>query len=95
MLLIVSDSFEASSQNPTMAEKASRTETWTRLLFGLIPEHELQTAFDQAFRAHASTFPVNAYEIKQSYEQIKQDRIRSFDEIEFKRMLESQKQGDG
>ena len=70
MFLIVDDSFSLSSQNATDAEKLARADVWARVLFGIIPEHRLQDAFDLAFQKHDSSFPVNAYDIKLAWEQI-------------------------
>lgn len=75
MLLIVDDSFELSSQKPTTAEKLARTETWSRVLFGIVPETRLRDAFDRAFRDHNSPFPVNAYEIKTAWEVIQAEEL--------------------
>lgn len=94
MLLIVNDSFEASSQNATLAEKASRTETWARLLFNIIPESELQAAFDYAFQTHSSPFPINAYDLKIAHETLERTRYQSFDEVEFKQRLGEQNGGE-
>jgi len=78
MLLIVSDSFSLSSQNASLADKAARADIWARVLFGLIPAHRLQDAFDRAFAEHESVFPVNAYEIKAAWEKIRsEDRERA------------------
>lgn len=69
----MADSFAASSQSPTLAEKASRADVWTRLLFGVVPEERLQDAFDRAFRQAKSNFPVNAYDLKLAWEQIEKE----------------------
>lgn len=40
---------------------------------GHIPECDLQSAFDRAFTDHDSTFPLNAYELKDAYGRIIED----------------------
>lgn len=71
--LIVDDSFELSSQNPTDAERLARSETWARVLMPIVPEERLQDTFDRAFADHDSNFPVNAYELKTAWEKIKRE----------------------
>jgi len=75
MYLIASDSYHASAQNPTDVELASRSETWTRLLFNIIPEKMLKACFDEAFKNHEGVFPVSAYELKDAWQAVK-DRER-------------------
>lgn len=70
LYLIVADSFNLSSQMPTDNEKAARTEAWARALMGEIPEDELQSAFDWAFKNHTSNFPISAYDLKTAYQEI-------------------------
>lgn len=70
MLLIVMDSFDASSQNATVEEQMQRANVWTDLLSDTIPENRLQDAFRAAFRKHDSTFPVNAYELQAAWKEI-------------------------
>lgn len=67
MLLVVADSFELSAQNPTMAEKVSRAETWSRHLWGVIPETRLKETFDRAFKAKTDGFPVSAYDLNDAW----------------------------
>jgi hypothetical protein len=73
VLLVVHDSFEASSHNSTLAEEIARADVWTRLLFGLVPVDRLQQCFDRAFRDKSDTFPVNAYEVKNAWTKIQAD----------------------
>jgi hypothetical protein len=70
MLLVVNDACSASSQRPTLAEKMITADVWARLLFATIPESRLQDCFDLAFRNHTSTFPVNAYDLKNAWSQL-------------------------
>jgi hypothetical protein len=71
-------------------------EVWTRLLFGIIPEHELQLAFKIAFANHSSPYPINAYDLKNAWdvfdgprrEHIAEEQ-RKRHEIEWKRYLET------
>ncbi len=68
MLVIVAESYDLSSQNPTMAEKVSRAETWARVLCNIIPENRLQEAFDRAFKDRESKgFPVSAYDLNDAW----------------------------
>lgn len=78
--LIVDDSFELSSQNATAIAKATRTDVWTRVLFGVIPERRLQESFDRAFRDHTTSFAINAYDIKAAWERIAVEEARLLDE---------------
>lgn len=70
MMLMVHDSFTASAQTPTLAEKMERAEVWGCLLFGLVPEHRLQECFDTAFREHQTAFPLTAYDLKAAWDNI-------------------------
>lgn len=78
MLVIVSDSFELSAQNPTTAEKVSRAETWSRHLFGIIPESRLEETFKRAFEIHERGFPVSAYDLNDAWNliQVEDERKR-------------------
>jgi hypothetical protein len=75
MYLIVSDSYELSGHAPTDVEKLARAETWSRGLFGVIPEGALQKSFDRAFRDHSGSFAVSAYDLKDAYEKIKNEHV--------------------
>jgi hypothetical protein len=77
MLLLVADSFECSSQNPTTAEKVSRAETWARVLWGVIPEDRLQECFNRAFRAKSDGFPVTAYDLNDAWKQIENEEAEA------------------
>lgn len=73
MLVIVSDSFEASSQKATMEEKINRARVWARLLEKIVPADRLQDCFDQALSDHDSQFAINAYDLKLAWERIKSE----------------------
>lgn len=75
VLLVVIDSFEASSQNATLEEQMQRANVWTDLLIDIVPENRLQDVFRKAFRDHKSSFPINAYELKDAWDQINQQEI--------------------
>lgn len=70
MYLVVVDSFNCSSTRATDAEKLSTAKTWSRILIDIIPEWRLQDAFDLAFKNHASSFPVNAYDLKLAWAEL-------------------------
>lgn len=53
-----------------MAEKVSRAETWSRHLWGIIPEDRLRACFDRAFKDHQKGFPVNAYDLNDAWNAI-------------------------
>lgn len=89
MLVIVSDSFSAAGQIPTLAEKMDRAEVWARLLSGIVPEERLQECFDRAFRQHKSSFPVNAYDLKAAWEEMHR-ASGPVDELAFQRRLAEQ-----
>jgi len=82
MLLIVSDSFEFSSQNATMPEKMKRANVWARILEGIVPENRLQDCFDFAVRNHKSNFSINGYDIKLAWEQIEAAEVAAQIETE-------------
>jgi hypothetical protein len=63
----VNSSFEASSHNPTIEETMLRAKTWADLLFGLIPPERVDEVFRRAFREKPNDFPVNAYDLKNSW----------------------------
>jgi hypothetical protein len=76
VLVIVADSYQCSAQNPTMAEKMSRAETWARVLWGIIPENRLQDCFDRAFKTRQSDgFPVSAYDLNDAWNVIQGEDI--------------------
>jgi hypothetical protein len=75
MYLIVNDSYELSGHAPTDAEKLLRAETWSRALFGVIPEDALEKSFQRAFRDHTGSFAISAYELKDAYEKIKNEHV--------------------
>lgn len=89
VLLIVHDSFEASSQNATFEEEMTRAKVWSDLLFEIVPENRLNDAFRRAFRDHDSSFPVNAYEIKAAWEAIEREEATSAAEAEKKHVSEN------
>lgn len=70
MMLIVHDSFDASSQTATMEAKENRRDAWVYLLFPIIPTERLRECFERAFRDHNTTFAVNAYDLKAAWEKI-------------------------
>lgn len=76
VLLVVIDSFEASSQNATIEEQMQRANVWTDLLVDIVPENRLQDAFTRAFRTHTSPFPINAYDLKAAWEEIDKEEKR-------------------
>jgi hypothetical protein len=86
MLLIVADCFNLSSQRVTPAEKLSAAKTWSRVLFGVIPEHRLQETFDATFAAHNSPFPISAYDLKTKWQEIEAE-----EEAERQRIIEEEK----
>ena len=75
---LVLKSAESISQTPTQAELASRAETWTELLFPVMPdEADLKPAYNQAFKDNKTSFPVNAIMIKNGYEALQEQRKQS------------------
>ncbi len=93
LYLIVTDSYNLSSQMPTAEEKATRSESWARSLMGIVPESELQRAFDRAFADHSSNFPISAYDIKDAHERILDDArtAAAKEQAEFMRKMEAER----
>jgi len=77
MTLIVDQSFELSSTRATAAEKATRVDVWTRMLFHAIPEDRLDDCFLHAFRSHDTPFPISAYELMTSWRIIEANELAS------------------
>ncbi len=46
---------------------------------GIVPEGELQRAFDHAFTIHKSDFPISGYDIKAAYEDLQNLAARDRD----------------
>jgi hypothetical protein len=44
-----------------------RAKNWMDVLEGVVPLGELDAAYRQAFKKHASNFPINAFDIKNAY----------------------------
>lgn len=71
MYLIVKNAFLFAGRNPVREEIVATSEIWSRILIEIIPENRLQDSFDHAVKTHTSNFPVNGYEIKTAFEEIK------------------------
>jgi len=54
----------------TEIEQTERANTWTELLFGLIPTDRLNDAFLRAYRDHQGLFPIQAKELQAAWENI-------------------------
>lgn len=84
MLLVVNESFEASSQNATIEEQMLKAASWSDLLFDIIPESRLMEVFRRAFREKDSTFTVNAYDLKNTWYAIQAEesaaRLKAYDD---------------
>src|SRR5687768_6588390 len=63
VVLIVNDSYELSSSDPTLAQKMRRAEVWAQHCFQIIPEDYLQPSFERAFKNHETDFNINAYSL--------------------------------
>ena len=63
----------------TLPEKLSRAKAWSRLLFGIIPEQDLRAVFEAAFVNHTGTFPINAYDLKDAWEEFDEQRRSRLD----------------
>lgn len=70
ILIVIHSSFSASSQDPSIEQIASRTREWSELLFGLIPADRIEEVFRQAFRDKPNDFPVNAYDLKNTWQKM-------------------------
>ncbi len=60
------------SNSPALTEKeiSIRAEDWLDALHALVPSDRLMDAFDRAVQDHQSSFPVNAYEVKNAWSAI-------------------------
>jgi hypothetical protein len=74
MTLIVEAAFQLSNQQIAAAKIGSVAETWTDMLFGIIPEDKLHHAFKEAFKKHTGATPISAYEMKNTWEKIELDK---------------------
>jgi hypothetical protein len=69
--LIVRDACYAAGQTGvTTAEKLAMAKVWSKMLFDEIPLKDLQNAFDLAVKKHQSNFMINAYDLKNAYQEI-------------------------
>jgi hypothetical protein len=75
MLLIVADCFNASSQMATTAEKKAAALTWTRILSDVIPQNRLFDVLNFAFKKHTSSFPINAYDLKNRWTDLEAEEL--------------------
>lgn len=67
-----------------MEEKLERSEVWSRLLFRLVPESQLQLCFDRAFQDHKSAFPITAYDLKDTWDRIVEEGKPLIRALEFR-----------
>ena len=82
-MLIVEESLKAALNfTVSISEKLSTAQTWARILEPVVPLERLQESFDLAFENHRSTFPVNAYDIKQAWELLQQNEAKLLAEKE-------------
>lgn len=55
----------------TTSELTKLGETWARMLFGLIPEHELENTFVQAYRNHTPGWPMECAAMMDAWKRIR------------------------
>lgn len=72
MVTIVEDAMP----NLSVGERVVKAKSWTRMLEDIIPVLDLQDALDYAFKNHASTFPINHYDLKNAYTEIKEKKAK-------------------
>lgn len=72
MVTIVEDAMP----NLSVGERVVKAKSWTRMLEDIIPVLRLQDALDHAFKNHTSTFPINHYDLKNAWCEIKEKEAK-------------------
>ncbi len=60
----------------TTEELTLRARDWAEELWRIVPVAQLSDSARLAFKNHASSFPLNAYEIKNAYQQLRAEEVR-------------------
>jgi hypothetical protein len=77
VMRIVRYSLELANQPPLEDDALDeRAAIWAETVFGIIPENRLITAFRRATADHNSTFPMNAYDLKNAFDRISAEEGR-------------------
>lgn len=73
---IVTKTLLLSGQNQvSKPEKVAMAHVWTETLIEIIPIDELQNAFKKAIELHKGEYPLNAFSLKNAWEEIKKTDI--------------------
>lgn len=72
MVTIVEDA----QPNLSVGERVVTAKRWTRMLEDIIPVLELQETLVHAFKIHDSSFPINHYDLKKAFADLKEVRAR-------------------
>lgn len=82
MLLVVAYSFTASSYQPSKGEKTATAKIWARLLRPIIPADRLMDTFDECFAEHDNSRALNAYDLKNKWQEIQKREAAEAQESE-------------
>lgn len=63
----------------TEPELLVRARDWSEELHGIVPMEALNASMKRAFENHKSTFPLNAYDLKIAYTQLKAEQLLSLE----------------
>lgn len=76
MVRIISKAISlANSPMLTEPELLVRARDWSEELHGIVPMEALNASMKRAFENHKSTFPLNAYDLKNAYAELKLESI--------------------
>lgn len=63
----------------TEPELLVRARDWSEALHGIVPMEALNASVSRAFQNHKSTFPLNAYDLKTAYTELKAEQLLSLE----------------